>query len=95
MLGEILAVGGAYLSLLLGIALGARQEAQVRRELAAERARTTDLLSRLAARTHAEYAAFEPGLQPAVPAEVPTIWDDTGLIEAEIPQDREPPSDVG
>lgn len=53
--------------------------------LLTERARVSDLLSRLAARTHGEYAAFaQLTAYPSV-EEPPSRWDPTGMIEVEDP----------
>lgn len=63
--------------ILLALVLDARWETAV------ERKRVNDLLSRLAARTHGEYAAFAAPAGPP-PEPLPEwVYDSTGLIQVE------------
>lgn len=68
-------IGAVLLAVTLyGLVLDAREQ------LKAERARVADLLSRLAARTHGEYAAFAGPARASEPPEEDWLYDPTGLI---------------
>lgn len=56
------------------------------RELAVERVRVDDLLSRLAARTHGEYAAF--ATPPPIDNDTEWLFDTTGLMGVEVDLDE-------
>lgn len=70
----------------VGTLIGTRQTlASVRADRDAERERSADLLSRLVARTHAEYAAFAtPPEPPKTYADGEVIFDATGLVEVQL-----------
>lgn len=72
----------ALIGAVLVFALLAPLVLDARRQLVVERARVADLLARLAARTHGEYAAFTA---PPAPAPEPSSWrfDPTGMIGVE------------
>lgn len=88
MLVEATALGvlaGAVIGLVIALQ-AARAIARVREEeLKQERAHSDDLLSRLVARTHGEYAAFANPPEPARPyADGEVIFDATGLVEVQL-----------
>lgn len=78
------ALTGAVVALVLlavslwGLVLDARAQA------VAERARVADLLSRLAARTPGEYAAFAAQPAHAPEPEAGWLYDPTGMIEVQV-----------
>lgn len=86
-------VAGALVALLIGALTGSlfgtRQTlASVRADRDVERERVADLLSRLAARTHGEYAAFAAPEPAPTYADGEKIYDATGLVEVQLePQD--------
>lgn len=80
---------GALIGIVVGLSIAAvtlRSLLRVREnELKQERAHSDDLLSRLVARTHGEYAAFANPPEPARPyADGEVIFDATGLVEVQL-----------
>lgn len=63
----------------------------LRQQLALERARTADLLNRLSARSYESYAALQPDFvaATAAPAIPRRMYDETGLIEIDLPDSDE------
>lgn len=85
-----LAVG--LTALIPTIVLLTRELSRVRSDLEGSRDREADLLSRLMARTHGEYAAFASPFEqvPEVRLDGMSLYDPTGLIEVIVPRDDTP-----
>lgn len=80
----------AILGVLTGVAVAAVIIAlQLRADVREARAWNTDLHNRLAARSYGEYAAFQPTAAPErlVDSGRRLVFDDTGLLEAEVLND--------